>query len=118
LLGQLLELARKYDVATVTLFSDHGQNLGETTPFLGHSSDNGPRQGFLVPVIMWIGKSAQFNQAQGENLVRNAKAPFQTDQLFATLLELYGIDTEDRALRNSLLSEGYRPVKRACDGMQ
>jgi|GEM_PF-6568865 len=118
MIGEIMTLAREHDVASVTLFSDHGQNLGEKTPFLGHSSDNGPRQGYLVPVILWIGKSALLDDAQRENLLRNAKAPYQTDQLFATLLELYGIDTADRALRNSLLSDEYHPVPRACDAME
>ncbi len=118
LMGKLLELAKKHDVATVTMFSDHGQNLGETSRHLGHSGDWGPRQGFMVPVILWIGKSALFSEAQQRSLERNAKAPYQTDQLFATLLELYGIDTTDSALRNSLLSDAYRPVPRACDSMK
>jgi heptose-I-phosphate ethanolaminephosphotransferase len=118
LLGRLLELAEQYDVATVTYFSDHGQNLGETSPHLGHSLDEGPRQGFTVPVIFWISDGAAVGEEQRERLQEHARQPFQTDQLFASLLELYGIATEEPALANSLLSASYHPVERACDRMQ
>lgn len=118
LLGRLLELAKKYDVSTVTYFSDHGQNLGETSPHLGHSLDEGPRQGFTVPVIFWLSDDAAVGPEQRTRLNEHAKQPFQTDQLFASLLDLYGISTDEPALANSLLSPNYHPVERFCDQMR
>ncbi len=118
LIGRLLDLAAKYEVATVTYFSDHGQNLGETSPHLGHSLDEGPRQGFTVPVMFWLGETSGLGPEQRARLAEHAKQPFQTDQLFASLLELYGISTDEPALANSLLSANYRPVERSCDQMR
>jgi hypothetical protein len=48
---------------------------------------------------------------------RNAMLPFQTDQLQATLLDLYGISVDNAAFANSLLSDRYAPVNRVCDTM-
>lgn len=116
--GRLLELAEQYHVASVTFLSDHGQNLGETSPHLGHSGDDGPRQGYMVPVMFWLSPTADVSRAQREELTRHAKLPFQTDQLLSTLLELYGVSTEDEALTNSLLRSDYKPVPRVCDRMK
>jgi len=118
LLGRLLDMAQKYDVATVTLFSDHGQNLGEHSAHLGHSLEDGPRQGYEVPVIFWLGESARIDPEKRARLSQHATLPFQTDQLFPTLLDLYGIATEDEALTNSLLRDAYKPVPRVCDKMK
>jgi heptose-I-phosphate ethanolaminephosphotransferase len=116
--GRLLELAERYHVDSVTFFSDHGQNLGETSPHLGHSGENGPRQGYMVPVFFWLSRTADVSPAQREELARHAALPFQTDQLLPTLLELYGISTEDEALANSLLRGSYTPIPRVCDRMK
>ncbi|MFT3921825.1 MAG: phosphoethanolamine transferase [Myxococcales bacterium] len=116
--GKVLEIAERYAVDSVTFFSDHGQNLGEKSVHLGHSGETGPRQGYMVPVFFWLSPEADVTMEQRTLLAHHAALPFQTDQLFATLLELYGISTDDEALTNSLMRDGYAPVPRVCDGME
>ena len=118
-ISQILKLAQQHDVASVVYFSDHGQNLGEKTSYVGHSTENGPRQGFEVPLLFWLNP----NKLSALNLdldafKNNLKKPFSLERIEYTLFDLYGIQMPDSNTDKSLLSSSYQVAKRHCDDIK
>lgn len=118
-ISQILTLAQKHDVASVVYFSDHGQNLGEKTSYVGHSTENGPRQGFEVPLLFWLNpdKLASLNLDM-PTFNSNLKKPFLLERIVYTLFDLYGIQMPDSNVDKSLLSSSYQVTKRHCDAVK
>lgn len=115
-ISEILKIAQKHGVASVVYFSDHGQNLGEKSSYIGHSTENGPRQGFEVPLLFWLNtaKLAQLN-LDVATFQANLKKSFSLERIEYTLFDLYGIHLPDSNLDKSLLSGNYQVTKRHCD---
>jgi len=93
---KLQQYASEYNVALVYL-SDHGESLGENGLYLhGTPYAIAPDQQTKVPLFMWF--SEQYAQAKEFNkqcVIDKAKqGEFSHDNLFHTLLGLYGVKTE------------------------
>lgn len=118
-IAKLLTLAQKHQVASVVYFSDHGQNLGETNSHVGHSTENGPRQGFSVPLLFWLNT----DQLTGLNLdyttfKANLEKPFSLERIEYSLFDLYGIVLLQSQPEKSLFSNQYQVAKRHCDDIK
>ena len=117
--GKVLDLAERYEVASVTFLSDHGQNLGELSDHWGHSMPSGPRQGFKVPLIFWINKDyIATNKLALGALESNSEKPFQMDDLLYTWLDLYRIASPNVSMVRSLFAQGRLEGTRRCDSMK
>lgn len=79
--------------SVVVYISDHGEELYENGDFLGHSDDRISR--FMVEIPMLVFCSRIFIEKHPtiyEQLVKNKKTPYMTDDLIHTILDLAGID--------------------------
>ena len=96
-LGRAIDLLRGqagYDTALVYV-SDHGESLGENGLFLhGVPRAIAPSQQTHVPMVMWF--SPGFVRGQGLDLPcmrQVAEAPASHDNLFPTILGMFGVRT-------------------------
>ena len=115
-ISEILKLAHQHEVASVVYFSDHGQSLGEKTSHVGHSTENGPKQGFEVPLLFWLNPSKL--QTAGINvdaLKANLAKPYSLERMQYTLFDLYGIALPSPQQSKSLFSDRYEAVNRHCD---
>jgi heptose-I-phosphate ethanolaminephosphotransferase len=118
IVGEILNIAQRFKVASVTYISDHGQNLGEHSDRLYHSMPSGPRQGFEVPVVFWVSqKHMQQLKLSDSALTINLSSPYQTDRLLHSLVHLYGMTYPTQQLNESLLSSDFVTRSRSCDSM-
>lgn len=116
ILSEIIGLAVAFSADSVTYFSDHGQNLGEITPIVGHSVDSGPRQGFEVPLFFWINES--LDPKSSENLrvfEKNLQKPYSLDRIQYSLFDLFHISYPEQSANQSLFSDQYSLTTRACD---
>lgn len=89
--------------------SDHGEEVGHTRNFTGHSPDEA---GQVVPLLVWrsAGVSADDKRALESR-------PFQTDVLDWTLLSLMHVRTTHDQPQNLVMAPTYRPhPRRLNDG--
>ncbi len=119
IVSSMVAMAAKYNVTSVVYFSDHGQSLGEKSAHVGHSTENGPRQGFETPLMFWLNTSA-LNQLNlnAPTFKSNLEKPFSLERIQYTLFDLYGIHLPVPFVEKSLLSSHYQVTKRHCDGMR
>lgn len=92
---KLSEYSEHYNVALMYI-SDHGESLGENGLYLhGAPYMIAPAQQTQVPWFMWLGNN--YATAKGINkqclLNKASSDAFSHDNLFHTLLGLYGVDT-------------------------
>ncbi len=95
-LSKVIALLKEHDDAFETAMiylSDHGESLGENGIYL-HGMPNflAPDAQRHVPLIMWFGKN--FEAANLTHLERKAKQRLSHDNMFATLLGLFEIETK------------------------
>ncbi|MFT6924974.1 MAG: lipid A ethanolaminephosphotransferase [Psychromonas sp.] len=92
---KLTEYSKQYNVALMYI-SDHGESLGENGLYLhGAPYMIAPEQQTHVPWFMWLGND--YADAKGINkqclLDKANNGTFSHDNLFHTILGLYGVDT-------------------------
>ena len=98
----LEQYSKQYHVALVYL-SDHGESLGENGIYLhGTPYAFAPSEQIYVPWLMWLPENyTQAKQLSRECIIKQAaRAGHSHDNLFHTLLGLYGVETH---LKNPLL---------------
>lgn len=100
-IDKLQQYSADYNVSLVYI-SDHGESLGENGLYLhGTPYSIAPEQQTKVPFFIWI--PDDYAQSKGINkqcLIDKTQQGFSHDNLFHTLLGLYGVNTE--AKNNSL----------------
>ena len=116
--SSILDMADYHRVASVTYFSDHGQNVGEISPHIGHSF-NGLKQGYEVPLLFWI-DSKQLNYAHLNYaaMKQNLNKPFSLERLQYSLFDLFGLKRQLDWERESIFSEHYQIKNRVCDSIK
>ena len=113
LLNEILSISAKSDVNSVIYLSDHGQNLGEKSELVGHSTINGPRQGFEIPYLYFFSSShAAGIQSELSMLNANTDKPYSSQHSLYTLLDLYQIESP---LSGPKLTGKFEPTRRHCD---
>jgi glucan phosphoethanolaminetransferase (alkaline phosphatase superfamily) len=100
--------------AGLIFFSDHGERLfdnGLTDVAFGHGFPDIARQEIEVPFIVWL--SSDYQKADPSALTRlreNAKSAAQLHNLFETIVDLTGVDFDNRAATLSLFSNQWQPA--------
>lgn len=116
ILSEVISLAVAFRADSVTYFSDHGQNLGEITPIVGHSVDSGPRQGFEVPLFFWINESLDPRSSEAARVFeKNLEKPYSLDRIQYSLFDLFRISYPGQSANQSLFSDQYSLMSRTCD---
>ena len=94
-LAKTIELLKRNDDRRETAmlyFSDHGESLGENNLYLhGYPYALAPMAQKHIPAVFWFGSAFPVNR---EKMRRSADAPYSHDNLFHTLLGLFGVETK------------------------
>lgn len=115
-IAEILKLAQSHGVASVVYFSDHGQSLGEKTTHVGHSTENGPKQGFEVPLLFWLNLSKLADIGINiDTFKANLIKPYSLERMQYSLFDLYGIVLPTLQKNKSLFSDSYETINRRCD---
>jgi glucan phosphoethanolaminetransferase (alkaline phosphatase superfamily) len=99
--------------AAMIYFSDHGERLfdseDESGADFGHGFSTISREEIAIPFLVWM--SSQYQAAYPSfvaTLRDNSKVPAQLHNLFETVVDLTGVDYQDRADSLSLFSKNLR----------
>jgi glucan phosphoethanolaminetransferase (alkaline phosphatase superfamily) len=99
--------------AGLIFFSDHGERLfdnGLTDGDFGHGFPDIARQEIEIPFLVWL--SSDYQRTDPSVLTRlrqNAKSAAQLHNLFETIVDMTGVDYDDRAATLSLFSDQWQP---------
>lgn len=116
--ASILDLAEAHHVASVSYFSDHGQNVGETTPHIGHSFE-ALKQGYEVPLLFWIDpEQVDYPNVDMQAFQANLKKPYSIERLQYTLFDIFGLKPKEERRNNSLFSTEFQVKQRVCDQMK
>lgn len=99
---QVLARARPGRALTALYFSDHGQEVGHTRDFAGHSAQS--ESGYTVPLWIWRSPATPALSPAALN------APIDLDLLDQALLNLLGLRARWYDARLDFLSRAYRPT--------
>jgi glucan phosphoethanolaminetransferase (alkaline phosphatase superfamily) len=99
--------------AGLIFFSDHGERLfdnGLTDEDFGHGFPDIARQEIEIPFLVWL--SSDYQRAEPSALTRlreNAKSAGQLHNLFETIVDMTGVDYDNRKAVLSLFSDQWQP---------
>jgi glucan phosphoethanolaminetransferase (alkaline phosphatase superfamily) len=101
-------LARCEGKTGLIFFSDHGERLfdnGLSDRDFGHGFPSISRQEIAIPFFLWLSPAYRAaNSLRVEQLKANANSAAQLHNLFETIVDLTGVEYDDRASRLSLFS--------------
>jgi glucan phosphoethanolaminetransferase (alkaline phosphatase superfamily) len=106
-------LARCRCKAGLIFFSDHGERLfdnGLSDGDFGHGFPDIARQEIEIPFLVWL--SNDYQRAEPSVLTRlreNANSAAQLHNLFETIVDMTGVDYDNRTATLSLLSDRWQP---------
>jgi len=109
------DLTRCRCKAGLIFFSDHGERLfdnGLTDGDFGHGFPDIARQEIEIPFLVWV--SSEYQRVDASALTRlreHAKSTAQLHNLFETIVDLTGVDYDNRAATLSLFSDRWQPPK-------
>lgn len=84
-------------------FSDHGESLGERNMYLhGYPYSLAPIEQKHVPAILWFGSNFPVN---GEAVASGASEAYSHDNIFHTVLGIFGVSTESRDANLDIISQ-------------
>lgn len=107
-LGQMLQTlaqARPGRALAALYFSDHGQEVGHTRDFAGHSAEDA--SGYAVPLWIWRNAQAQALPIDASRL----QAPILLDTLDMALQHLLGLRSRWYDAQQDFLSPAYRALQ-------
>jgi glucan phosphoethanolaminetransferase (alkaline phosphatase superfamily) len=109
ILEQIIEQARKLSVpATVTYFSDHGEDLLTLDGRAGHGTATYSKHNFDIPAFVWT--NSAYREAHPDKvqaLTQNASKEVRSHNLFASLADLMGIQWKGATPASSFASASF-----------
>lgn len=108
-LGKIIMLAHQYRAkqpTAILYFSDHGQEVGHTRNFAGHSAND--LTGYTIPMFLWTNPLWHQNYPQDIQ-----KRLFRLDWVDHMISHLLGIQTRWYHPQYDLLSYSYQPKENA-----
>lgn len=110
-LHQVISEARKLDVpATVTFFSDHGEDLFTLDGSAGHGGSRFSRGQFQIPAFVWVNPA--YRRAHPDKfraLLKNSKRLIRSHNVFFTVADLMNIKWSKGSRSESFVSEDFEP---------
>jgi len=110
LLGSLRQSAGR-DPATFVYVSDHGQEVGHSRNFSGHSKADA--SGYQIPLIMWTNREDKLAAVDRDALEAR---PYQADVLDHTIVGLLDIHTASYRAESDLLNPLFKRAARYLNG--
>jgi glucan phosphoethanolaminetransferase (alkaline phosphatase superfamily) len=110
-LQQVIEKARALKVpATVTYFSDHGENLQSLDGVAGHGGPAYNRREFEIPAFVWVNSAyRRLHPDVVRALQDNAGKEIRSHNVFGTLAQMMGIRWPGADARDSFASSQFVP---------
>jgi glucan phosphoethanolaminetransferase (alkaline phosphatase superfamily) len=110
-LAQIIDSARSLPVpATVTYFSDHGEDLYALDGMSGHGAAVYSKHQFDIPAFVWV--NAAYRQAHADKvraLEQNAGKEIRSHNVFYSVADLMGIQWPGQRLDESFASAAFVP---------
>jgi glucan phosphoethanolaminetransferase (alkaline phosphatase superfamily) len=110
-LSQIIEQARKLAVpATVTYFSDHGEDLFALDGRAGHGAATYSKHQFDIPAFVWV--NSAYRQAHPDKvqaMTENAAKEIRSHNVFYSVADLMGIEWPGAATAQSFASTDFIP---------
>jgi heptose-I-phosphate ethanolaminephosphotransferase len=97
--------------ATFLYVSDHGQEVGHSRNFSGHSATDA--SGYEIPLILWTNREDKVAAAARDSLEAR---PYQADVLDHTIVGLLDIRSASYQADRDLLSADFKPPIRTLNG--
>lgn len=104
----------------VIYISDHGEELYENGDFLGHSDDRISRYMVEIPMLVFCSKIfIEKHPIIYQQLIKNRKTPYMTDDLIHMVLDIAGINTSSYDATRSLINKDFNSKRiRMVGGIQ
>ena len=110
-LAQIIDAARGLSVpATVTYFSDHGEDLYALDGMSGHGAAVYSKHQFDIPAFVWV--NAAYRQAHADKvraLEQNASKEIRSHNVFYSMADLMGIHWPGQKPEESFASAAFVP---------
>jgi glucan phosphoethanolaminetransferase (alkaline phosphatase superfamily) len=110
-LAQIIQQARTLTVpATVTFFSDHGEDLLMLDGVAGHGTAGYSKHQFEIPAFVWV--NSAFREAHPDKvqaMTQNAGKQIRTHNVFYSMADLMGIGWPGASPEQSFASTGFEP---------
>jgi glucan phosphoethanolaminetransferase (alkaline phosphatase superfamily) len=110
-LGQVIEQARKLAVpATVTYFSDHGEDLFLLDGRAGHGTHSYSKHQYAIPGFVWV--NSAYRAAHPDKVravMQNAAMEIRSHNIFYSLADLMGIQWPQAIPAESFASPLFQP---------
>ena len=107
----------KNAIATVIFLSDHGEDVYDSEVFLGHDWNNLTYPMVEIPFITWISDDfIQTYPAKFQQMRNNLSRAYMTDDLFHSMLDLSGIQTDLLSTPQSIFNDELTDRQRIVNG--
>lgn len=116
--GQFLEyLKTTPDIAALSFFADHGEEVFDSKNFKGHGPDGVTRHMLEVPFIFWRNKAYQSEfKEQDHRLQTHENSSMMLDDYFHFGLCFTQVESDLLQENRALCKDGYEPKKRMIYG--
>jgi glucan phosphoethanolaminetransferase (alkaline phosphatase superfamily) len=110
-LGQVIDQARTLSVpATVTYFSDHGEDLLMLDGRAGHGTHAYSKHQFDIPAFVWVNSAyRQAHPGKVQAMTQNAAKEVRSHNVFYSLADLMGIEWPTASPAQSFASTSFIP---------
>ena len=107
----------KKAIASVIFLSDHGEDVYDSEVFLGHDWNNLTYPMVEIPFITWISDDfIQTYPAKFQQMRNNLSRAYMTDDLFHSMLDLSGIQTDLLSTPQSIFNDELTDRQRIVNG--
>lgn len=114
-LFEVIKLARKYNVNSITYFSDHGETVFEDgVPFPTHGNPNFKRREVEIPFFVWLNPEVSNYEQLKKSLEINSDKPGTLNDFKNFILSLIGFKGEP--ISQNLAMPNYSSKKRVIYG--
>lgn len=103
--------------AGLIFFSDHGEEVYDTTDFKGHGPESITRSMFEIPLLIWLNAQAQNDHPEWvKQITLRANAPTMLDHIDQTIGQLLGLSYDTAQAQHSLIDDAWQEHPRLVYG--
>lgn len=120
IIDSLLNIIKKYSISnndnivSAIYLSDHGENVYDEFDQIGHSYSNVlPKSNVEIPFLVWISPSyTKINSKKVAIMKSNMHKPFVSDDLFHSIMDINGIQSECYEKKRSIFNENFDETRK------
>jgi heptose-I-phosphate ethanolaminephosphotransferase len=116
-LGEVMKQLPQDQSAGVVFFSDHGEEVYDTTDFKGHGPESITSSMFEIPVLVWLNQQAQADHSDWVTGLQQAEHnPAMLDHIDQLIGKLLGLTYSDHQPRYTLGDPAWQTHQRSVYG--